>query len=128
MKYILTIHRLYSSGSQPLWSCDPIRKYFISAQPQPLPTILKMFKSHLTSWKALSFHMSDSLYLNSHAKQTAHMLISETTELASGPFRVNSQEVVRSPSPIFLKFYSNCHYPIWWTSAKFEWNLSRNGM
>jgi len=26
--------------------------------------------------------------------------------------------VVRSPSPIFLKFYSNCHYPIWWTSAK----------
>ena len=45
-----------------------------------------------------------------------------------GPFRVNSQEVVRSPSPIFLKFYSNYHYPMWWTSAKFEWNLSRNGM
>jgi len=45
-----------------------------------------------------------------------------------GPFHVNSQEVVRSPSPIFLKFYSNCHYPIWWTSAKFEWNLSRNSM
>ena len=45
-----------------------------------------------------------------------------------GPFRVNSQEVVRSPSLIFLKFCSNCHYPIWWTSAKFEWNLSRNGM
>jgi len=31
-------------------------------------------------------------------------------------------------SPILLKFYSNCHCPIWWTSAKFEWNLSRNGM
>jgi len=45
-----------------------------------------------------------------------------------GPFRVNSQEVVKAPSPIFLKFYSNCHYPIWWTSAKFERNLSRNGM
>jgi len=45
-----------------------------------------------------------------------------------GPFRVNSQEVARSPSPIFLKFYSNCHYPRWWTSAKREWNLSRNGM
>jgi len=45
-----------------------------------------------------------------------------------GPFRVNSQELVRAPSPVFLKFYSNCHYPIWWTSAKFEWNLSRNGM
>ena len=45
-----------------------------------------------------------------------------------GPFRVNSQEVVRSPSPIFLKFYSTCHYPIPWTSAKFELNLSRNGM
>ena len=36
--------------------------------------------------------------------------------------------MVRSPSPIFLKFYSNCHCPIWWTSAKFERNLSRNGM
>jgi len=47
---------------------------------------------------------------------------------AAGPFRVNSQEVARSPFPSFLKFYSNCHYPIWWTSAKFEWNLSRNGM
>jgi len=31
-------------------------------------------------------------------------------------------------SNFFLKFYSNCHYPIWRTSAKFEWNLSRNGM
>jgi len=29
-----------------------------------------------------------------------------------GPFRVNSQEVVKAPSLIFLKFYSNCHYPI----------------
>jgi len=48
--------------------------------------------------------------------------------ITGGPFRVNSQEVVRAPSPIFLKFYSNCHYLIWWTSAKFEWNLSRNGM
>jgi len=48
--------------------------------------------------------------------------------LALGPFRVNSQDVVRPPFPIFLKFYSNCHYPIWWTSAKYEWNLSRNGM
>jgi len=38
---------------------------------------------------------------------------------SDGPFHVNSQEVVRAPSPIFLKFYSNCHYPIWWTSAKF---------
>jgi len=46
----------------------------------------------------------------------------------TGPFCVNSQEVVRAPSPIFLKFYSNCHYPIWWTSANFEWNLSRDGM
>jgi len=45
-----------------------------------------------------------------------------------GPFRVNSQDMVKAPSPIFLKFYSNCHYPIWWTSAKFEWNLSINGM
>jgi len=27
-----------------------------------------------------------------------------------------------------LQFYSNCHYPIWWTSGKFEWNLSRNGI
>jgi len=45
-----------------------------------------------------------------------------------GPFRVNSQEVVRSPSPIFLKFYSNYHCPIWGKSAKFERNLSRNGM
>ena len=45
-----------------------------------------------------------------------------------GSFRVNSQEVVKAPSPIFLKFNSNCHYPIWWTSAKFEWNLSRNGV
>jgi len=36
--------------------------------------------------------------------------------------------VVRLPSLIFLKFYSNCHCPIWWTSVKFEWNLSRNGM
>jgi len=44
------------------------------------------------------------------------------------PFRVNSQEVVMAPSPIFLKFYSNCHYPIWWTSTKFEWNLSRNSI
>jgi len=47
---------------------------------------------------------------------------------SSGPVRVNPQEVVGSASPIFLKFYSNCHCPIWWTSAKFEWNLSRNGM
>jgi len=31
----------------------------------------------------------------------------------SGPFRVNSQEVVKAPSPIFLKFYSNYHYPNW---------------
>jgi len=46
-----------------------------------------------------------------------------------GPFRVNSQDVFKTPSPIFLKFYSNCHYPIWWTPAKFKWkNLSRNGM
>jgi len=45
-----------------------------------------------------------------------------------GPLHVNSQEVVRLPSLIFLKFYSNCHYPIWWTSVKFEWNLSRNGI
>jgi len=44
----------------------------------------------------------------------------------AGKFRVNSQDVVKAPSPIFLKVYSNCHYPIWWTSAKFEWNLSRN--
>jgi len=51
-----------------------------------------------------------------------------TERFVKGPFRVNSQEVVRSPSAIFLKFYSNCHYPIWWTSAKFEWSLSRNGM
>jgi len=29
-----------------------------------------------------------------------------------GPFRANSQEVVKAPSPTFLKFYSNCHYPI----------------
>jgi len=36
--------------------------------------------------------------------------------------------VVKAPSPIFLKFYSNCHYPTWWTSAKLERNLSRNGM
>jgi len=28
-----------------------------------------------------------------------------------GPFHVNSQEVVKAPSPIFLRFYSNCHYP-----------------
>ena len=48
--------------------------------------------------------------------------------IVTGPFRVNSQEVVKSPSLIFLKFYSNCHYPIWWTSVKFEWNLSRNDM
>jgi len=27
-------------------------------------------------------------------------------ETDRGPFRVNSQEVVRAPSPIFLKFYS----------------------
>jgi len=27
-------------------------------------------------------------------------------------FRVNSQKVVKAPSPIFLKFYSNCHCPI----------------
>ena len=45
-----------------------------------------------------------------------------------GPFRVNSREVVKVPSPFFLKFYSNCHYPMWWTSAKFKWKLSRNGM
>jgi len=45
-----------------------------------------------------------------------------------GPFHVNSQEGVKAPYPIFLKFYSNCHYPIRWTYAKFEWNLSRNGM
>jgi len=45
-----------------------------------------------------------------------------------GPFRVNSQEVVKVPSPIYLEFYSNGHYPIWWTSPKFERNLSRNGM
>jgi len=32
-------------------------------------------------------------------------------ETLSGPFRVNSQEVVKAPSPIFLKFYSNSHYP-----------------
>jgi len=31
-------------------------------------------------------------------------------------------------SLIFLKFYLNCLYPIWWTSANFEWNMSRNGM
>jgi len=44
----------------------------------------------------------------------------------TGPFRVDSQEVVSAPSfpeilfklSLFLKFYSNCHYPIWWTSAK----------
>ena len=47
--------------------------------------------------------------------------------IPTGPFCVNSQDVVKAPSPIFLKFYSNCHYPIWWTSEKFEWNLSRNG-
>jgi len=35
-------------------------------------------------------------------------------------FRVDSQEVVRAPFQIFLKFYSNCHCPIWWTYAKFE--------
>jgi len=51
-----------------------------------------------------------------------------TSLLMLKPFRANSQEVVRAPSPIFLKFYSYFHYPIWWTSAKFEWNLSRNGM
>jgi len=44
----------------------------------------------------------------------------------AGPFRVNSHEVVKALSPIFLKVYSNCHYPIWWTSAKFKRNLSRN--
>jgi len=44
------------------------------------------------------------------------------------PFCVSSQEVVKAPAPIFMKFYSNCHSPTWWTSAKFEWNLSRNGM
>ena len=55
-----------------------------------------------------------------------HSLKSYKTLL--GPFHVNSQEVVNAPSPIFLKFNSNCHYPIWWTSAKFEWNLSRNGI
>ena len=32
---------------------------------------------------ALPFHMLYSLYLNSYAKQTTHMLISEITELAS---------------------------------------------
>jgi len=46
----------------------------------------------------------------------------------AGPFSVNSHEVVKAPSPIFLKFHSNCHCPMWWTSAKFEWNQSRNGM
>ena len=55
-------------------------------------------------------------------------LILSSCWLTSGPFRVSCQEVVKAPSPIFLKFYSNCHYPIWSTSAKFEWNLSRNGM
>jgi len=30
----------------------------------------------------LSFHMLDSLYLHSYAKQTAHMLVSGTRELA----------------------------------------------
>ena len=53
---------------------------------------------------------------------------SHIIKLSNGPFRVNSQEVVKAPSPIFLKFYSTCHYPMWWASAKFEWNLSRNGM
>ena len=32
------------------------------------------------------------------------------------------------PLQFSWNFYSNCHYPIWWTSANFEWNLSRNGM
>jgi len=40
----------------------------------------------------------------------------------------HSVSVLRKWSGHPLQFYSNCHYPIWWTSAKFEWNLSKNGM
>jgi len=35
----------------------------------------------------------------------------DTYKMPVGLFRVNSQEAVRPPSQIFLKFYSNCHYP-----------------
>jgi len=35
---------LYTSGSQPFSSRDPIRKYDISPRPQPLTAALKGFK------------------------------------------------------------------------------------
>jgi len=95
-----------------------------------LPFCEMLFLSYLyptDRFNVAKFHAQMSTKLKKQRHWfNVHSLKSFKTLL--GPFLVNSQEVVRSPSPIFLKFYSNCHYPIWWTSAKFERNLSRNGM
>jgi len=77
--------------------------------------------------KNLSVNSSKNL-LFSDENQLHESINPHNSKNCSGPFRVNSQEVVRAPYSIFQKFYSNCHYPIWWASAKFEWNLPRNGM
>jgi len=35
---------VWSSGSQPFWSRDPIRKYYRNAWRRPLPSTAKVFK------------------------------------------------------------------------------------
>ena len=95
-----------------------------------LPFCEMFFLSYLyptNRFNVAQFHAQISTRLKKQRHWfNVHRLKSFKTLL--GPFRVNFQEVVRAPSPIFLKFYSNCHYPIWWTSEKFEKNMSRNCM
>jgi len=94
----------------------------------PFCEMFFLFYLHPTNrFNVAKFHAQMSTKLKKQRHWfNAHSLKSFKTLL--GPFRLNSQEVVRAPSPIFLKFYSNCHYPVWWTSAIFERYLWRNGM
>jgi len=79
-----------------------------------LPFCEMLFLSYLyptNRFNVAKFHaqMSKKLKKQGHWFNI-HSLKSFKTLL--GPFRVNSQEVVKATSPIFLKFYSNCHCPI----------------
>ena len=75
------------------------------------------------------FYLSTYLQrFTSYCWKTAEQDDKSAFAVPKGSFCDNSQVVVKAPCPIFLKFYSNCHYPIWRTSAKFERNFSRNGM
>jgi len=95
-----------------------------------LPFCVMLFLSYLyptNCFNVAKFHAQISTTLKKQRCWfNVHSLKNFKTLL--GSFHVNSQEVVRAPTPIFLKFYSNCHYLMWWTSAKFERNLSRNDM